>query len=164
MQGASLTSTLRLLASVPSHSLVLVTALLNLLLELHAYPPTCRALIDPPYAFAAKESVSDVVVAEHLEQLAFRTLTERPLAFVAAHLLLLLSLALALHVYPPMCKALIDPPYEFAPTIAPSVTVVDALQSEQGALLISTLRPLTVVAAHVLTVLPMPKLHVYAPI
>ncbi len=59
--------------------------------------------------------------------------------------------------------ALIDPPYEFAPTIAPERTVVDAWQSMQGALLISTFRPLTVVAAHELTVLPMPKLHAYPP-
>ncbi len=64
------------------------------MLKLHADAPTCTALIDPPYAFAAEEAVFDGVIAEKTEQLAFRTLTESRLEVVASHLLLLLAAAL----------------------------------------------------------------------
>ena len=51
--GASLTLTVKLLAFVASHLLVLLAALLLLALQLHACPPTYMALIDPPCEFAA---------------------------------------------------------------------------------------------------------------
>ncbi len=47
-QGASLILTLRVPAFVPSQALVLVTSFCELALKLHAYAPTCTALIDPP--------------------------------------------------------------------------------------------------------------------
>ncbi len=42
-------------------------------------------------------------------------LTLKPLAVVAAHVLLLLASELRLHAYAPMYMALSDPPNEFAP-------------------------------------------------
>jgi hypothetical protein len=46
MQGASLTKTLTPLADVTPH--VLLLGLLGSELKLHAFPPTCTTLIDPP--------------------------------------------------------------------------------------------------------------------
>jgi hypothetical protein len=45
-QGASLTKTLTPLADVTPH--VLLLGLLESELKLHAFPPTCTTLIDPP--------------------------------------------------------------------------------------------------------------------
>ena len=51
-----------------------------------------------------------------------------------------------------MYMALIDPPYEFAPTDTSELDVT-ALQLEQGALLMITLNPLAVVDPHELVLL-----------
>ena len=56
-----------------------------------------------------------VVEAMQLEQVVLWTLTARLLAFDASHVLLLLALKLKLHAYAPTCRALSDPPNEFAP-------------------------------------------------
>ena len=89
--GASLTLTVKLLAFVASHLLVLLAALLLLALQLHACPPTYMALIDPPCEFAALALDTAVDPATQVKQLALRTLTARSLAVVAAHVLLLLA-------------------------------------------------------------------------
>jgi hypothetical protein len=54
----------------------------------------CRALSDPPYEFAPKESLKLVVVAMQLEQVVLWTLTARLFAIDASHVLLLLLFAL----------------------------------------------------------------------
>jgi hypothetical protein len=52
----------------------------------------------------------ELVKALQFVQGALLMLTIRPLAFVAAHELLLLAKKLKLHAYAPTCNALIDPP------------------------------------------------------
>jgi hypothetical protein len=77
------------------------------------------ALIDPPYAFDASNTLIafllDNVLASHFEQLAFPTLTERPIAVISATVLQLLATLEKLQAYPPTCMALNNPPYEFTP-------------------------------------------------
>ncbi len=111
----SLTCTETPLAVVASH-------MLRLLLEagwlqLQAYTPTYKTLIDPPYEFAPMELVPLVLKALQFEHPESLTRTETSLAVVASHILLLMleTAALKLQAYPPTCKTLIDPPYEFAP-------------------------------------------------
>jgi hypothetical protein len=53
---------------------------------------------------------SELVTALQFAQGALLMLTVKPLAFVAAHELLLSALTLPLHAYAPTCNALIDPP------------------------------------------------------
>ncbi len=93
-------------------------------------------------------------MALQLKQAASRMLTLKPLEVVASHLLLvlLLTLKLSLHAYPPMNATLIDPPYELAPSERPPL-VVTALQLKQAASRMLTLKPLEVVASHLLLVL-----------
>ncbi len=104
----------------------------------------------------------DTDLALQLEQDILRTLTERPLAFDASHVLLLLALEPELHAYAPTCRALSDPPYEFAPSDH-QVLVVSATQLTHGASLTRTLKPLAVVAAHVLLLALKLRLHANAP-
>ncbi len=89
-QGAALTRTLKPLAVVAAHALLLLASELRL----HAYPPTCMALSDPPYEFAPKEFWELEVVAMQLEHGTSLTRTLKPIAVVAAHELLLLALEL----------------------------------------------------------------------
>ena len=102
-------------------------------------------------------------------QLALLTETRTSLTSVAAQVLPLLPLVrLRLHEYAPMCRALIEPPYEIVPKEAPLLTTVSALQLTHGASLTMTLTLLTVVAAHVPALLadvsrPSFRLHAYAP-
>ncbi len=99
-----------------------------------------------------------------LEHGASLTRTLKPLAVVAAQVLLLLAAELRLHAYAPTCRTLSDPPNEFAPSESLELFVV-AMQLEHGASLTRTLKPLTVVAAHVLLLLASElRLHAYAPI
>ena len=53
VQGASMILTLRSFVFVVSHSLLLLVD--DPAPKLHAYAPTCRALIDPPKAFAPND-------------------------------------------------------------------------------------------------------------
>ena len=97
----SLTCTETPLAVVDSHMLRLL--LETALLELQAYPPTYKTLIDPPYEFAARES-PPIVVVEALERTeeALSTRTVTPLTSVAPQVLLLLPPeSLRLHAYAP---------------------------------------------------------------
>ncbi len=115
----SLTCTETPLAVVASHILRLL--LKTALLQLQAYAPTYKTLIDPPYEFDPKDEKPLLLKALQLEHPESLTRTETPLAVVASHMLLLLllllleSAKLSLQAYEPMYKALIDPPYEFAP-------------------------------------------------
>ncbi len=111
----SLTCTETPLAVVASHMLLLL--LEEAKLKLQAYAPTYKTLIDPPYEFAPKELLLLLVKALQFEHPESLTCTETPIAVVASHILrLLLETAwLQLQAYAPMCKTLIDPPYEFAP-------------------------------------------------
>ncbi len=111
----SLTCTETPLAVVASHMLRLLLEAASL--QLQAYAPTYKTLMDPPYEFAPKESRLLVLKALQFEHPESLTCTETPLAFVASHMLRLLlkKALLRLQAYPPMYKTLIDPPYEFAP-------------------------------------------------
>jgi hypothetical protein len=144
---ASLILTSILIAVVAAHAL-----LLPVVLSLHAYPPTCKTLSDPPYEFTPKLTPIATDLVLQSKQDALRTLTTRPLAFDASHALLLLASELRLHAYAPTCKPLSDPPYDFAPKEYLEL-VVEAMQLEHGTSLTRTLKPLAVVAAHVLLLL-----------
>jgi hypothetical protein len=109
--GVSLTITLKPLTVVAAQVLLLLASELRL----HAYAPTCRALSDPPYEFNPKELLEPVEVAMQLEHGVSLTRTLKPLAVVAAQVLLLLADELSLHAYAPTCRALSNPPNEFAP-------------------------------------------------
>ena len=111
----SLTCTETSLAVVASHILLLLLEAASL--QLQAYAPMYKTLIDPPYEFVPKDPRLLVLKALQFEHPESLTCTETPLAVVASHILLLLLEAakLKLQAYPPMCKTLIDPPYEFAP-------------------------------------------------
>ncbi len=84
-----------------------------------------------------------------MEHGASLTRTLKPLAVVAAHVLLLLALELKLHAYAPTCRALSNPPNEFDPKESLEL-VVEAMQLEHGASLTRTFRPLAIVASHLL--------------
>jgi hypothetical protein len=90
VQGALLTPTLKPLAVVAPHELLL----LEKKLSLQEYAPKYKTLIDPPYKFADKESTSLLVKDLQLEQGTLLTTTLTPLAMVAPHELLLLEDAL----------------------------------------------------------------------
>ena len=136
-------------------------------LKLHAYEPTYKTLIDPPYEFAPKDVRLLVLKALQLEHSESLTCTETPLAVVASHILLLLleTALLRLQAYEPMYKTLIDPPYEFAPRELSPIVVVEALEWAEEALSTRTATPLTSVAPQVLLLLPLEslRLHAYAP-
>ena len=66
--------------------------------------------------------------------------------------LLLKTAKLKLQAYEPMCKTLIDPPYEFAPKDI-RLLVLKALQLEHPESLTCTETPLAVVASHMLRLL-----------
>ena len=101
---------------------------------------------------------------QHAESL---TCTDKPLADVASHLLLLLLEAarLELQAYAPTYNTLIDPPYEFAPKKS-LPTDVEALEFSEQVLCARTSTPLTFVAPQVLLLLPPAtlRLQVYPPI
>jgi hypothetical protein len=86
-QGTSTTLTLRPLAVVASHTLLLM----EVLLKLQAHAPAWRALIDPPKAFAPKDCPETVVEAMQPVQRTLLMFTLRPLADVDALELLLLA-------------------------------------------------------------------------
>ncbi len=161
----SLTCTETPLAVVVSHILLLL--LEASWLELQAYAPTYKTLIDPPYEFAPKDELLLLLKALQLEHPESPTCTETPLAVVASHILLLLLLtaALKLQAYAPTYKTLIDPPYEFAPKESSSL-VLKALQFEHPESLTCTEMPLAVVAPDILRLLlesASLRLQAYAP-
>jgi hypothetical protein len=88
---ASRMITLKPLANVAPH--LLLVLLLSRVLKLHAYPPICATLIDPPYEFAPLESNPFFVTALQWEQAAPMTLTLNLLALVVSHLLTVLLVA-----------------------------------------------------------------------
>ena len=147
-QVALWTLTARLLAFDASHVLLL----LAFELKLHAYAPMCRALSDPPNEFAPLEKLELAVEAMQLEHGVSLTRTLKPLDVVAAHVLLLLALALRLHAYAPMCRALSDPPYELIPKELLELAVL-VTQLEHDASLTTTFRPVAIVASHLLMLL-----------
>ncbi len=161
-QGAFKTIKVRPFAAVAAHVLLLLAKTLQLI----AYAPTCMALIDPPYEIDPKDVLELFAkeLALQLEQDVLWTLTARLLAFDASHVLLLLAFELKLHAYAPMCRALSDPPNDFAPNEMLEL-VVKAMQLEHGVSLTRTLKPLAVVAAQVLLLLLADELslHAYAP-
>ncbi len=65
-------------------------------------------------------------------------------------LLLLLRLKLLLQEYAPMCKMLIEPPYEFAPHELPPLVEVKVLESTEVTFCTRTSMPLAFVDPHVL--------------
>ncbi len=148
----SLTCTETQLEAVAPHILRLL--LEAAVLQLQAYAPMYKTLIDPPYEFAPFEKIPLVLKALQLEHPESLTCTETPLAVVASHMLLLLLEAalLTLQAYAPMYKTLIDPPYEFAPNEAPPLEL-KALQLEHPESLTCTETPLAVVAPHMLRLL-----------
>ncbi len=79
--------TLKPLAIVAPHELLL----LDNSLSLQAYAPKYTTLIDPPYEFAALDTLLLLVKELQLEQGALLTPTLKPLAIVAPHELLLLE-------------------------------------------------------------------------
>jgi hypothetical protein len=83
--------------------------------KLQEYAPTYSALIAPPYKFAPKDVLSELLKALQLEQPESLTCTDTPLTLVASHLLLLEAVLLKLQEYAPTYSAFIAPPYEFAP-------------------------------------------------
>ena len=111
----SLTCTETPLAVVAPHMLRLLLEAASL--QLQAYAPMYKTLIDPPYEFVPKDSRLLLLKALQLEHPESLTCTETPLAVVASHILRLLleTASLRLQAYAPMYKTLIDPPYEFAP-------------------------------------------------
>jgi hypothetical protein len=162
----SLTCTDKPLADVAPHTLLLLL-LKAAVLKLQAYAPTYNTLIDPPYEFAPKDPVPLVLKAlqsEHAESL---TCTDKPLADVAPHTLLLLLKAagLRLQVYAPTYNTLIDPPYEFAARDTPPLVDVEALELTEEAFCTRTTTPLTSVAPQALLLLPLEPLwlQAYAP-
>ena len=161
----SLTRTETPLAVVASHKLRLLLEAARL--QLQAYAPMYKTLIDPPYEFAPKELLLLLVKALQLEHPESLTCTETPLAFVAPHMLrmLLEAALLKLQAYAPMYKTLIDPPYEFAARELPPIVVVEALEWTEEALNTRTVTPLTSVAPQALLLLPLEslRLHAYAP-
>jgi hypothetical protein len=102
---------------------------------------------------------------QHAESL---TCTDKPLADVASHLLLLLLEAalLKLQAYAPTYNTLIDPPYEFAPLDCKTL-VLKALQFQHAESLTCTDKPLAVVASQLLLLLLLEaarlELQAYAP-
>ena len=62
--------------------------------------------------------------------------------------------SLRLHAWAPTCRALSDPPNEFAPEESPEISV-EATQLEQDAFETSKVKPFAAVAAHVLLPLPL---------
>jgi hypothetical protein len=161
----SLTCTDKLFADVAPHMLLLLEAAM---LKLQAYAPTYNTLIDPPYEFAPKDWVPLVLKALQFEHAESLTCTDKPLADVASHMLLLLLLEAALlklQAYAPTYNTLIDPPYEFAPEDWVPL-VLEALQSEHAELLTCTDKPLDDVASHMLLLLleaAWLQLQAYAP-
>jgi hypothetical protein len=83
----SLTSTDTPLADVAPQVLLLLEAALVLL---HACAPTYNTLIDPPYKFAPKDEPPLVLRALQFQHAELLTCTDKPLADVSPHLLLLL--------------------------------------------------------------------------
>ena len=98
-----------------------------------------------------------------LKQVTSRALTIKSVAVVTPQLLLVLLpvVSLKLHAYPPMYTTLIDPPYEFAALLNPTL-VVTAQQLTHAASMTLTIKPLAVVAPQLLMLAP--TLHVYPPI
>jgi hypothetical protein len=150
-------------------SQLLLVILDSPLLKLHAYAPTYNTLIDPPYEFApnvlAPRLMLEALQFRHAELL---TCTDRPLADVASHLLLLLldAAMLKLHEYAPTYNTLIDPPYEFTPNVLAPRLMLEALQFRHAELLTCTDTPLADVSPHLLLLLleaSSLKLHAYAP-
>jgi hypothetical protein len=107
------------------------------------------------------ELITDISAVQ-LYQGTSLTLTIRLLESVAAHELVLLPRLTKLNEYAPTCMALNDPPNEFAPKEMAAMTV-SALQAEQGASLMMTLKPHAVVSLHKLLLLPTLILNACAP-
>jgi hypothetical protein len=151
----SLTCTDKPLADVAPHMLLLLLLEGAALLKLQAYAPTYNTLIDPPYEFAPKDAAIPLVLKalqfEHAESL---TCTDKPLANVAPHTLLLLlkAASLQLQAYAPTYNTLIDPPHEFAP-LDWAPLVLEALQSEHAESLTCTDKLFADVAPHMLLLL-----------
>jgi hypothetical protein len=132
-------------------------------LKLQEYAPTKSTLIAPPYEFAPRDVLMELLFALQFEQPESLTCTDTPLTLVASHVLLLESVSLKLQEYAPTKSALIAPPYEFAPKESPRA-LLTALQLEQPESLTCTDTPLTLVASHVLLLeAVLLKLQEYAP-
>jgi hypothetical protein len=137
-------------------------------LKLQAYTPTYKTLIDPPYEFTPKDPPPLVVEALQFQHAELLTCTDKPMADVASHLLLLLldAARLKLQAYAPTYNTLIDPPYEFDPKDAPDLLVLKTLQFVHAELLTCTDTSLADVASHLLLLLldaARLKLQAYAP-